>query len=359
MGAVASETPDVVVVGLGPAGARAAEAAARGGLRVVALERRNTAGCPIQCAEFVPALLQQEVAGLGRVTAQPVARMLTFVEDATADETPHFPGCMIDRAAFDRQLAQAAAQAGADCRYGVAVHAIEPDGTLRLSPGGTLRPRLIVGADGPRSRVGAAIGKVNRELVETRQITVPLFEPHDATDIFLRADYVGGYGWLFPKGGLANLGLGLEPRARSRLKPLLAALHRELCDRGRVGTEIRGVTGGAIPVGGRVGSVGRLGEAPVLLAGDAAGLTNPVTGAGIAAAVQSGTLAGHAAVDWLAGRRDAIEEYDEELQDSFDAALARALARRRSLLEVSAEGAAPGPAALRASWIAYPQYWAR
>jgi geranylgeranyl reductase family protein len=355
---VASETADVVVVGLGPAGARAAEAAARAGLRVVALERRGRAGSPVQCAEFVPALLQQEVQGLGRVTAQPVARMLTFVEDAAADETPQFPGCMIDRAAFDGQLALAAARAGADCRYGTAVLAIEPEGTLRLSRGNPLRPRLIIGADGPRSRVGAAIGEVNRELVETRQITVPLLAPHDATDIFLRADYVGGYGWLFPKGGLANLGLGLEPRARSRLKPLLAALHRELCGRGRVGTEIRGVTGGAIPVGGRVRSLGRLGQLPVLLAGDAAGLTNPVTGAGIAAAVQSGTLAGRAAVGWTAGRAAALDDYEEELHDTFDAALARALARRRSLLEASAEGAAPGPAALRASWIAYPQYWA-
>ena len=36
--------------------------------------------------------------------------------------------------------------------------------------------------------------------------------PHDATDIFLRADYRGGYGWLFPKGAVANVGLGVEPR---------------------------------------------------------------------------------------------------------------------------------------------------
>ena len=54
-------------------------------------------------------------------------------------------------------------------------------------------------------------------------------------------------------------------------------------------------TGGAIPVGGMLKPWGRLGAALVLLAGDAAGLANPVTGAGIAAAVQSGRLAGEAA----------------------------------------------------------------
>jgi digeranylgeranylglycerophospholipid reductase len=44
------ETPDVVVVGLGPAGSRAAATAAAAGLVVVALERRRAAGTPVQCA---------------------------------------------------------------------------------------------------------------------------------------------------------------------------------------------------------------------------------------------------------------------------------------------------------------------
>ncbi len=51
---VTIETPDVLVVGLGPAGSRAAEAAARAGLRVIALEKRGEPGSPVQCAEFVP-----------------------------------------------------------------------------------------------------------------------------------------------------------------------------------------------------------------------------------------------------------------------------------------------------------------
>lgn len=351
------EKPDVLVVGLGPAGSCAAAAAASAGFSVVALDRREVAGVPVQCAEFVPALLRQEVADLGTVTDQGIGRMLTFVEGAEADETPDFPGRMIDRAGFDRLLVETAARAGADCRFGISVRAVEPDGTVRSSRGDPLRPRLVIGADGPRSRIGAAIGQTNRALVETRQITVPLLRSHDATDIFLRADYVGGYGWLFPKREIANLGLGVAPIARHGLKSLLEALHRELQAEGRVGADIFSITGGAIPVGGRVPSVGRLGEVPVLLAGDAAGLTNPVTGAGIAPAVQSGALAGQAAADWLRGDTRALGNYEEELHDTFDAALGRALRRRRALLDGATAVAAPGPAALRAGWIAYPQYW--
>jgi flavin-dependent dehydrogenase len=265
---------------------------------------------------------------------------------------------MIDRAAFDRGLAEEAARAGAICRYGVGVLRIDADGAIHTTDGNVLRARIVVGADGPHSRVGAAIGQRNREIVETRQVTVPLARPHDATDIFLRADYPGGYGWLFPKGAVANLGLGVAPDARARLKPLLAALHRELVETGRAGAGASCLTGGAIPVGGRLRVNGALGHARVLLAGDAAGLTNPVTGAGIAAAVQSGTLAGRAAADWLDGRTRALDDYDEELGDIFDVALARAIRRRRVLLATYADGAQPGPAALRAGWIAYAQYWA-
>jgi geranylgeranyl reductase family protein len=352
------EAPDVVVVGLGPAGSRAAAAASAGGARVVALERREQAGRPVQCAEFVPALLDQEVAGLAPVTVQTVERMLTFVEEDAADETPNFPGRMIDRAGFDRLLAERAARAGATCRYGVSVHAIARDGTIHVSDGSRLRPRFLVGADGPRSRVGAAIGAINRALVETRQVTVPLLRPHDATDIFLRADYVGGYAWLFPKGQVANLGIGLEPRSASRLKPLLAELQRQLIDEGRIGTGDSCLTGGAIPVGGRLAAVGAIGDMPVLLAGDATGLTNPITGAGIAAAVQSGSMAGAAAARWLGGRGDALADYEEELGDLFDAALSRALRQRAALLARYRDGARSTPAALRRGWIAYPQYWA-
>ena len=220
------ETPDVLVVGLGPAGSRAAAMAAAAGLSVVALERRREVGTPVQCAEFVPDPIERDVPGVRAVTAQKIGRMLTFNEPGSPQLTDDFRGLMIDRAAFDRMLAQEAALNGAECRYGEAVLSIDADGTVQTSAGARLRPPVLIGADGPRSQVGAAIGAINRDLVETRQVTVPLVLPHDATDIFLSADYRGGYGWLFPKGAVANVGLGVAAEARPQLKPMLAALLR-------------------------------------------------------------------------------------------------------------------------------------
>jgi len=335
---------DVLVLGLGPAGASAAAEAARRGCRVIALDRKREAGLPVQCAELVPAMVDVEAGVLAGAVRQRIDAMATFVEDDAPDLKPGFPGYMLDRAAFDASVVEAARQAGARTFFSSVVNRISRDGTVTLADGRSLRAPVIIGADGPRSRAGKAIGSVNTELVETRQIAVPLKRAQTATDIFLSADIPGGYGWLFPKGDVANLGAGVGPAHKARLKSIVAKLHAQL--RERVGEEILSRTGGAIPVGGMLRPWGRLGGTLVLLAGDAAGLANPVTGAGIAAAVHSGRLAGEAAA------RKSPHSYEEELHDLYGAALERALRRRRELLD-----SVPGKAALRRGWIAYPEYW--
>ena len=328
------ESADVIVLGLGPAGAAAAAEAARRGCKVIALDRKKQAGVPVQCAELVPGLLDVDAAAV----RQRIDAMLTFVEDDAPDRKLDFPGRMLDRAAFDASLVREAIDAGADCRFGVLFKAIP-----------RIASKVIIGADGPRSVAGKAIGSVNRELVETRQITVPLLAPHSATDIFLSAGIRGGYGWLFPKGDVANLGAGVVPAQKRSLKAIVERLHRKLESERRVGAKILATTGGAIPVGGMLKPTAFLGSTLVLLAGDAAGLANPVTGAGIASAVHSGRLAGEAAAEYLS---KGSTSYEEDLEDLFKSALERARRRRLELMESPMR-----KSHLRRGWIAYPEYW--
>lgn len=348
---------DVIIVGLGPAGASAAQAVAKGGATVLALDRKEAAGTPVQCAELIPQLIASEAGDVRGSLRQSVGEMLTFVEDQRGDRIRNFPGQMIDRTRFDAKLVEDAVAAGATCRFKTIARAIDDEGLIITSSKERLKSRVIIAADGPRSLVGRAAGLRNTEFAETRQITVKLCGSYAATDIFLSAEIAGGYGWLFPKEDIANLGVGVSAHCKDRLKPLLDALHGRLVDEGRVGRSVLKVTGGAIPVGGIQGPIGRLGSTPVLLAGDAAGLTNPITGAGINAAVISGALAGEAALRFLDGDKFALNDYRDGIEDLFKPAIDRALDRRNRLQSLYAAGVRPCPAALRESWIAYDAYW--
>lgn len=352
------ETCDVAVIGLGPAGSSAAIAAAREGASVMAFDRKREAGLPVQCAEFVPMMLGIDSGPVTFAEVQPIDSMESFVEDRHDRHNADFRGRMIDRATFDRELVRQAQEAGAQVWFGEQVEAIGADGTVTLSSGRRVSARVLIGADGPRSRVGAAIGCVNTQIVETRQARVPLKRPQASTDIYLSARIPGGYAWVFPKGDVANVGLGVDRACKERLKPELDALLDHLAAQGVIGREPLSHTGGAIPVGGPVGVAGRLGATQVLLAGDAAGLTNPITGAGIPAACHSGRMAGEAAACVVRGRDEAVADYYDEIEDLFGASLRRAVDRRDELMARFAAGK-PTPNQLRRGWIAYPAYWAK
>jgi len=351
-----ARTCDVLVVGLGPGGAVAAAAAARAGLAVIAIDRRAEIGVPVQCAEFIPLPLGQHARGPG-VLVQRILGMTSALPSGTSCRMD-FPGLMIDRARFDRALVDSARVAGAAIWRATSLVGVDAgDGlaTLRSARGELgVHFRALVAADGPRSRVAAALGLPRLETVETRQYLVPLRVPGDTTDVWLSPDYPGGYAWLFPKGANANLGLGLDTRLARDLKCPLDRLHAALAAERRVGAEILARTGGPIPVGGmRRGLV----ERNVAFVGDAAGLTHPITGAGIAGAVVSGECAGKAVVRHCAGDVNAWREYDEEIRDQFEASLERAVARRRRLADRLKHRAACADDVHRRGWIAFPDYF--
>ena len=174
------------------------------------------------------------------------------------------------------------------------------------------------------------------------------------TRVWLSNAFPGGYGWLFPKGKVANLGIGVDKGYGVDLKDALDQFHTELCETGLIGDTIYSRTGGLIPVGGLRA---QLAYQNILFAGDAAGLTHPITGAGIAPAVLSGSLAGEAAAQFLAGENNALADYAEEIRDCFADALQRAC-QRRLAMQASWRRASLDDAAGRQGWVAFPEYFA-
>lgn len=343
---------DLLVVGCGPAGASAAAAAAARGLAVLVVERRREVGAPVQCAEFIPLPLAAEARGPG-IVQQPVRGMNTCLPSG-AWHHHAAPGLMIDRAAFDQALAAKAVAAGARMAPATALLALDAaGGKARLAHAGGVAEvafRLLIAADGPRSTVARLMGLAPLPVIATRQYTVPLGGAGEDTDIWLGDAYRGGYAWLFPRGRVANLGVGMAAGA-PELKAALDTLHDTLVRKGRVARQVLRATGGPVPVGGLRPELvaGR-----VLFAGDAAGLAHPVSGAGIAAAVASGRLSGAAAAGWLGGRPGALAGYAEEIRDVFGPGLARALARRAALWSAPARNDAD----FRRGWVAFDEYFA-
>ena len=147
----------------------------------------------------------------------------------------------------------------------------------------------------------------------------------------------------------------MHRRLAGDLKAPLERLHATLMRDEVVGAEVLGRTGGSIPVGGiRVPLV----HDSILFVGDAAGLTHPITGAGIASAVVSGERAGLAAAEFLA-RGAALDEYAADMQDEFAESLARAVARREWLMERWHTPAAHLDETHKRGWIAFREYFVR
>jgi digeranylgeranylglycerophospholipid reductase len=342
---------DVLIVGLGPAGGAAALAAARGGLKVVAIERRKEVGVPVQCAEWVPLALAGLLPDLMRgdgVNIQSVNAMITHLPSGETSRL-RAPGLMVNRGAFDQAIAAAAERAGATLHLNCRLDGL--DTSLHLasveSPQGknNFSYRLLIAADGPSSSVAKLVGLTRQAVVHARQYTVPLLLPMGDASVWLSPDFPGGYAWLFPKGDQANLGLGMDKRLAANLKTPLEALRQKLVSEGRVGSKVIRRTGGLIPVGGLRSA---LVVGNILFAGDAGGFAHPVTGAGIQAAVVSGRCAGESALAWLNGRKNALESYEEEMRDHFEQALRRGVRQR-----VWLNGNAP-----RKGWVAFPEYFA-
>jgi geranylgeranyl reductase family protein len=350
---------DLLIVGLGPAGAAAAKTAAAAGLRVLGIDKNKVLGEPVQCAEFVPLPAGKYCHGL---IQQGIDKMRTFLPSGV-EEWSDFPGLMIDRAAFDRQFSTAAQAFGALIlaktqfvglldQHTALIQQVNAETAEKIEK--KVRFAFVIAADGPHSPLAQALGLPPLPTVQTRQYTVPLTAPYAATDIWLSDSYPGGYAWLFPKGAVANLGLGTDRTWASDMKTPLDQLHQALVAEGRVGEAILARTGGAIPVGGLRDP---LIYKNCLFAGDAGGFIHPITGAGILPAVVSGEAAAKAVVAALHSDAAALVEYAEDMQDQFADSLERAVARRAELADIWHTPAAQRDAPMRRGWTAFPEYF--
>ncbi len=295
-----SRTHDLIVVGAGPAGASAARAARAGGLSVAlvdkaAFPRDKLCGGGItgRCRQHLDAVFGTGFAAGLCLTTTHVR--LTDRGRPLGDLPDAPPIHMTMRRDFDAALASAAVAAGADPFLGRRIAAMDPAaGTVRLADGTALSAPVLIGADGVASPVAKAL--YGRAFDPARTALALEVEVPDRDGVAVEIDLAAvpwGYGWDFPKAQGRTLGLGGIGRRAGDLEAALAAF---LAPRG-AGGAAAACKGAFLPAGDYRRTPGR-GRA--LLAGDAAGLVDPITGEGIGWAVLSGALAARAAADALA-----------------------------------------------------------
>ena len=220
---------------------------------------------------------------------------------------------MTQRRHLDAYLAEQAVTVGASFRDGSVVTdlGVLADGVSARVGGSSVHASFVIGADGANGVVARAAG-----LGEGIRHGVAL-EGNVSWDELTLEDYCGtawvelgvvpgGYGWVFPKGNHANLGVGGWLAEARKLRDHLGRLARE---HRLAPSALSGVRGHRLPMreSGAAAAHGR-----TLLVGDAAGLVDPLSGDGIYEAFVSAKLAAEAI---LAGRP---KEYEAALGALLD-----------------------------------------
>ena len=334
---------DLIIIGGGPAGASAAISAARGGARVLLLERGRFPRHKV-CGEFVSAeslglltdLLDPQHADLLRDAVQ-IPRARVFLDGRVVQAVVDPPAASIARLDLDAALWHSAEKAGVDARQHVTVQSVAGSSPFRIgTTGGEFESRALVNASGRWSNLNRPPEENGTRREKWLGIKAHFAEPSSSQSVDLYF-FDGGYCGVQPVNlsrdkaiaGRVNASAMVRADVASTL-PEVFAQHPALRKRSRRWTALsEPVT--TSPLIFRHPQPQREG---VLMVGDAAGFVDPFVGDGISLALRSGSLAARCLVPFLAGEASlagATDRYRELYQQSL-LPVFRASSRLRRML---------------------------
>ncbi len=342
---------DMVVVGAGPGGSVTARRAAEKGLDVLLIEKRQEIGTPVRCAEGLSKMglgdhLEPDrrwiaaEPGSGRIHS-PDGTQVIMSEKAAGNEV----GYVLDRKIFDRALAYKAADAGAEVYTKTAAKGlITNDGFVKgviMRHFGDLcevSSDIVIGADGVESLVGRWAGidtalKASDMEAGAQYLMSGIDVDQEFCEFYLGNNLApGGYAWFFPKGERqANVGVGVLSSMTDQ--PAVKYLDNFVKRKFPEGHILETVYGG-IPV---LGQIERSVANGLILVGDAARHTDPITGGGIANAMNAGVAAVGVAVKAISigdTSTKTLDEYERKWRSSaFGIALKNRVAIKKKFIK--------------------------
>ncbi len=308
---------DVLIAGSGPAGSLAATILARAGARVMVLDRA-TFPRPKLCGDTLNpgALAVLRRLGLGAATggSAPLDGWIVTGEDGVRVEGRYdgVDGRAISRSCFDAALLMAAAGAGARIEQGVLVQGPVVDSSEdgpavtglkingRQGKSLQIRSRLVIAADGRYSRVARALG-LSRAAPWPRRWAIGAY--------FEDVGGMTGFGEMHVR---STHYMGIAPLVRGVTNACVVTPHID----GRLPADCLTTLLRTDPLLGERFAHARIVTAPIclgplavdaraagapglLLAGDAAGFVDPITGDGLRFALRGAELAAREALRTL------------------------------------------------------------
>lgn len=330
---------DVLIVGAGPTGCAAGIVLARAGIDVCVVDRARFPRDKV-CGDAVSNDAIELIAQLGaRAAVESAPHALVrraaavFPDESRIERDYDRPGYIVPRYHLDDGLRRALEGAGARLLQDCHVAALTRDsGRVTGAHGPSLRwlAKVVIAADGYGSVGLAALEQAaprGRHLaVSASAYYRDVSFPHgaDTSDHFFEAELPYGYGWIFPAvDGVANVGVYLRAdgyaRAGKPLAQLMSGFVQRQALRLRGATPVSKPRVWSLPLAPRPLPVAAPG---LLLAGDAAGFVDPLSGEGIWQGLRSGMLAGETAAE-----ATQLGELSPALARRYQAACAREIGR--------------------------------
>lgn len=263
---------DVIIVGAGPVGSAAARYCAEYGLSTLCIEEHGTIGYPVQCA----GLLSQNAFRECDVSRKSVLNEVSGAELITgsgsrllidAGETKAF---VVDRGILDREMAERAANAGADFQLKTWVYRIDGDRiiTRGIDHHKEFSYKILIAADGPRSTIARLRGLKRAEFY-LAGVQAEIYCENDPRFVGVYPDASPEFfAWRIPVDRMrARIGLAGLTRVKDRFS-LFSQLFNGPC--------LDFITG-TIPLGVMPVTYGDR----VMYIGDAGGFAKPTSGGGV------------------------------------------------------------------------------
>jgi geranylgeranyl reductase family protein len=288
---VTTQAHDVVVVGGGPAGLYAALRLARAGYEVHLIEEHSRIGQPVHCT----GVLAREAFNTFGIGMGSVLNELTRVRfyapsgESVEHETPTVEAVVIDRARFDRGLADEALRHGVVMHHGrVSSVDIDDGGVTVVCSESSIRGRACVLACGASYGLQRKLGLgMPRMLLQSAQAELPA-EHLGAVEVHFGADAApGGFAWAVPveraEGRFVRVGVMCDADANRHFRRMVEVLSSRWglsADRCHPRQKV-------LPLG----PIDRTYGDRLLVLGDAAGLVKSTTGGGIYYSLLSARIA--------------------------------------------------------------------